>query len=380
MGMHWNARGALGLALLVVTACSSDKKDGTMGGSSAAGGAGRDAFGNLIGGGPNDPKGGTGSAAGGTGVAGAPTRNPDGSCSGGQARTSTAVPRVILVLDGSCSMSTNYPANGPDATRCSNNPASRWSQLQGALLDPTTGVVTRLQDKVEFGVAVFGTQPMCPITATPINPALGNLAAISGAVGAQPPGQYTPTGAALDWVYDNMILGDTPDMVHGPQIVILATDGQPNSCDNPMTNYQPSLDALMKGKAKNVTTYVISLADAGTDFQTHLQQLADLGSPNGTGHLYQPSNREELAADLELLIGGAVGCDLALNGTVSQGKECDGSVVTLNGDKLECNGPDGWILADSRHIRVQGAACDRLKNNADAILTATFPCGVFSVD
>lgn len=77
-----------------------------------------------------------------------------------------------------------------------------------------------------------------------------------------------------------------------------------------------------------------------------------------------------------MLIGGAVGCDIALNGTVEAGSECTGT-VTLNGRAVSCNDANGWVLADSRHVRLQGAACEELKNKQDSAVAAKFPCGVF---
>ena len=80
------------------------------------------------------------------------------------------------------------------------------------------------------------------------------------------------------------------------------------------------------------------------------------------------------------MIGGAVGCDVALNGWVQAGKECMGSTVTLGTEKLACNNANGWVLADPRHIRLQGTACDRFMRGGAGSLKVEFPCGVFTVD
>jgi hypothetical protein len=302
-------------------------------------------------------------------------------CAEGVVRASRVTPRVILVLDGSCSMSTDYPSSGgQSASECVNSDGSRWAALRRALLDPNTGVVTRLAGLVEFGLVVFGTQPSCPLTADPIVPALNNAGAIEGSIGQVPPGLYTPTGAALDYVYNNLILPVMPDSDMGPQIVVLATDGEPNSCDEPRTDYGPSLAASQLGAQLGVTTYVISLAGAQGEFHDHLQELANLGA--GTGNdatLYEPSTPEQLSADLELLIGGSVGCDIALNGEVNPASACQGS-VTLNGQPVACDDPNGWILVDPRHIRLQGAACDQLMRDMNISLSANFPCSVFDPD
>jgi hypothetical protein len=302
-------------------------------------------------------------------------------CADGIVRTSRVTPRVILLLDGSCSMSSNYPSDGQSARECVNNPGSRWSALRNALLDPAQGVVTRLAGAVEFGLVVYGTQPNCPLTGEPIMAQLDNLNAIQGALGEVPPGMFTPTGAALDYVYRNLIEPVSPDSDMGPQIVVLATDGEPNSCDDAETDYQPSLQASELGRSMGITTYVVSLAGAQGEFHEHLQQLANLGKGfdaqgGQMATLYEPSTPEALAADLELLIGGAVGCDVALNGEVNVNAACQGT-VTLNEQPVACNDPNGWVLIDPRHIRLQGAACEQLKNDNTISLKADFPCSIF---
>jgi hypothetical protein len=34
-----------------------------------------------------------------------------------------------------------------------------------------------------------------------------------------------------------------------------------------------------------------------------------------------------------------------------------------------------WTLVGGNTIRLQGAACDALKNSANPVVTASFPCG-----
>ena len=358
--------------LLVVSAgCSSSSHQGDGSGSQGGG-----PFSNAASG----PA--TGSSGSGSGSGSGATGTGNGNCADGLVRTSHVTPRVVLVLDGSCSMTTNYPANGAQSeTQCRENPNGRWAALRNALIDPQRGVVTQLQNVVEFGVAVFGTQPQCPFPINPIGPALNNLQAIQNSLPTVQPGEYTPTGMALDMIYDAL---DTQqvDSDAGPEIVILATDGEPNSCGDARTDYQSSIDAVTKGQMKGIRTYIISLADSSGEFHDHLQQLANIGAaanPGTNAPLYEPTNPAELEADLQGLVGGAVGCDIALNGSVDTGQECQGS-VKFNGTPLECNGPDGWVLTDPRHIRLQGKACDDLKAAGTGAIDAAFPCGVFTVD
>lgn len=363
----------MGALLALALGCGGDDDDG--GGNPfdnpGGGSSGFAGLGGSSGGGSGNSGNGSGATGGGL---------PTG-CAEGTVRTSRVTPRVILLLDGSCSMSTDYPSNGESSTECTDNGGSRWAALRNALLDPNAGVVSRLAGVVEFGLVVYGTQPMCPLTADPILPALDNLAPIQGALGDAPPGMFTPTGAALDYVYRNLIEPASPDEDMGKQIVVLATDGEPNSCDEARTDYEPSLQASELGKSMGITTYVISLAGAQGEFHDHLQQLANLGAGfdaqgGQQAMLYEPSTPEQLAAALETLIGGAVGCDIALNGDVNVNAACQGT-VTLNNQPVACNDPNGWILLDSRHIRLQGSSCDQFKNDMNASFKANFPCSIF---
>ena len=169
-----------------------------------------------------------------------------------------------------------------------------------------------MQNVVEFGVVVFGTAIKCPIPGSPVNrreqPRAHHPLVPAGSR------HVHPTGPALDWVYDNLITASGgPDDRSGPQIVILATDGEPNSCGGGggrgnQTNYQPSIDALRKGTDKGATTYVISLADASGPFHDHLQELANLGNPSAmAGHALRASSPEQLEANLQSLVSAAVG-------------------------------------------------------------------------
>ena len=314
----------------------------------------------------------------------------DDSCANGLVSATRVPPKVILVLDGSCSMSTDYPANGAQsASQCTRNTRGRWTALRNALVGPT-GVVPKLDQAVAFGLVVYGTEPRCPIPGQAVTAALGNAALIQAGLPQIQPGMYTPTGPALDWVYDNMITALGPDARGAPQIVILATDGEPNSCGGTGlgfgrgasdTNYQPSIDAVKKGTMKGATTYVISVADATGPFHDHLQTLANLGNPatNGKAMLYEPASPDQLAQTLDMLALAAVSCDIQLNGSILLDQACAGK-VTLNGVALGCNDPNGWMPIDDRNIRLLGSACQELRAVTDSPIEANFACSGFRPD
>jgi len=283
-------------------------------------------------------------------------------------------PTVMLVVDGSQSMVTNMYGAG-----------TRWDAIRNALIDPAMGVVPALQDLVKFGLAVYGTMPTCPLPLNVVMPALANAAAVTTGLPAQPPGMFTPTGRALSDVVDMLpdpVTGD-PDVMIEPQIIVLATDGDPNDCNldpfagGGMANYQPSIDAAMKLQAKHQKMYVISVGmDAAV---THLQEMANIGAGmpremTPGAPVFYPEDPTQLAATLKQLVGEEISCVVTLEGQgVIVGKECGGT-VTLNGTPLQCNGDNGWRLNDSLHIELLGEPCEQFKMSASAQLIANFPC------
>ena len=69
-----------------------------------------------------------------------------------------------------------------------------------------------------------------------------------------------------------------------------------------------------------------------------------------------------------------VPCAAALGSAVLL-SACGGD-VELNGMPLGCGDPNGWDALDMNHIELRGTACDTLLHTTDAMVTATFPCGI----
>jgi hypothetical protein len=386
---------ALGLALAACfPACSSDVRDpGGTGTSTNASGS--------IGAGPSRSP---GAARGGSGAA------PGATCAQGLATTSPITPTVWLVVDGSGSMDERFESS------------TRWVALRAALMDPG-GVVASLQPAVRFGLVLYdgpadggitscfapqnidpsclcisGFEPFCcqagcggmPAAApsTPaecanlmvVQPALSNHAALDAAFPAQPLGGSTPTDRALQRVVSEfaMLAPPQPDTRSGPVIVILATDGAPNDTCIGMLNVadldveQRVLDVVGDGVQMGLRMFVISLAGDDAGLRSHLQQVAELGSPGQPP--FEPSTKDELVDALQNIVGGAT-CQVALDGTVTVGQECSGEVA-LNGESLSCNATDGWRLVDDHTFQLTGAACTRFLASPSSV-TARFPCGVF---
>jgi hypothetical protein len=277
---------------------------------------------------------------------------------------------------------------------------SRWEAMHTALMDPVEGVVARLQSVAYFGMVLYAgnidqpivfpwdpapppsTEP-CPQLIT-VDPQLNSYDALDQSFPDQPLGGWTPTALALKEAYRFI---PNPESVSendpGHRYVVLCTDGEPNDCadsadaitDGPDTDFEGPVSAVTEAANNGVKTFVVSLASGGAQFQQHLEQLAQTGSTGSPA--FSPATTDDLVRRLTEIVGGAVGCRVLLNGTVAVGEECRGEVL-LNGQVLQCNGPDGWILADEKHIELQGTACETLMNNPTAILHAGFPCDVFT--
>jgi hypothetical protein len=391
MNMHrgglWSA--AL-MAALSVCACSGDDdgsnesttctEDDPFANECDAGSAGGAASGSRAGSGASGMNGSGSSGTNGRSGSGGSTQTAGagGNCATAMASPSRIVPNIHLVVDGSCSMELELTSQEPYGSCDIEEPGAttRWGALRNALVGDPDGVVTRLQDVIAFGHYLYGTEPTCPLIGTPIAPATGQGETIRGAFPPAPPGSNTPTGPALQMVVDG-IPAVEPDSDLGPQIILLATDGAPNSCDDSTIDFQPSLQAAMAARDKGLTMYVLSLAEPSGEFAAHLQEMADIGLNQTGAPVYTPNSPEQLRQDLESLIGGAVGCDVRVNGRVDEARACEGD-VRVNGEPLVCG--EDWELAEASTLRLLGAACDRFRTDAAAMLTARWPCGAFVVD
>lgn len=331
------------------------------------------------------------------------TKLPDGVCAGATVTANRIIPTVYLVIDGSSSM--NAPFGG----------GTRWSVLREALVG-ANGVVTKLESAVMFGMTIYGNSNpmMCPMLVEVKPPALNNLMTMSSMYPMVETGGGTPTGEALQGVIDSL-----PDfsqvVLDGPQpkapIVILATDGEPNGCNQALAaaatcatmsddlvaclgdlvgqlaaapaNYDTTLKAVTTARDKMIPVWVISLA-AGLNNIPDLQRTANIGAGLDDNAMpgapiYSPQNPDDLTNTLVKLIGDVVDCTVELNGTLDVARACEGT-VNMNGMPLACGADEGWKPVDPKHIALQGMACQQFKSDPSVFLDARFPCGVVQPD
>jgi hypothetical protein len=362
-------------------------------------------------GGPPMTQGGPSTGTSGTGAS-------DMECASARVHTAISTPVILFVVDGSGSMCDAFGGS------------TRWQALRTALLEPTNGLVYRLQSQVVFGTMIYdGTidllvaataqggsmspecagmyleskaMGMCP-QLIQVAPALDNAAALDAAFPATELGGSTPTHTAMKSAVDLMagMISTNPDILNSPLYIILATDGAPNDIcvggvgGDSSVQQQAVIAEVDRAAASNITTFVISLAGDDAALQAHLETVADHGQPmNPDAKAFSPMVPEELANTLTLLVGGAIGCEVTLDGTVTAGRECLGSVA-MNGNALPCckesagswtcnDAPvadaSGWRLKDERTVELIGEQCVSFLTASEASLEARFPCDVFRPD
>jgi hypothetical protein len=296
-------------------------------------------------------------------------------CQMADVSASRVIPTVILVIDQSGSMT--QPFGG----------GTRWQVLRDFLLK-SDGLIASLQTQIRFGLAMYsaverpdnsGTME-CPIV-TSVTPKLMNFAAISDIYTKANPLSETPTGDAIDKIVGTLPKPE-PDKPVDPVVLILATDGEPDRCEelNPQNGQEEAVTAVKHAFSMGIRTYIISVGDEVS--AKHQQDVANAGigrmpaDPKDNAPYWNAMDDTTLRSALTEIIAAQVSCDVTLEGKVQNGNPCDGT-VELNGTKLTCKGSDGWELSsDAKHIRLLGKACSDFKTIKDSMVHARFPCTV----
>lgn len=328
-----------------------------------------------------DNPGGTGAGTGGTSGAGAGGGDGGGSeCPDARVRASRVTPTVMLLIDQSSSMETDFGGTG-----------SRWDVLRDFLLEEPNGLIADLQSQVRFGLAMYsatsgGSDPLpigeCPMI-TSVPPALDNYTAISDIYRNADVIEDTPTGDSIDAVINSLEISTNPDIMNDPIVLILATDGEPDRCEelDPQNGQQEAIAAATRAYEMGVRTFIISVGDEVSD--QHQQDMANAGLGVQPGEpdaeYWEVGDDASLRAALNEIVGSQLGCEVQLSGSVASGDACEGT-VTLNGQALGCGDENGWELTTPRTIRLLGSACDALKAGEDVLLDVSFPCSVHVVD
>ncbi len=273
-------------------------------------------------------------------------------------------PTVVLLIDRSGSMNEGF---GGD---------SRWNVAREALVDPETGFVSILDDEIRFGLTMYAgatdSEP-CPYLSG-VAPGLGNYDAIATLYNNSEPLQNTPTSEAINAVAADLAADTTP----GTKVIVLVTDGMPDTCTNPESQDQAAQDASVAAVeaafASGVLSYVISVGTA--DENGHFQDLANAGLGVDSGATYyEAMDQAALTQAFDEIINGVRACIFNLQGEVEEGREAE-CTVTVNDDALTLGDPDGWRLNSVSQIELVGASCESIQEG-DVTVDVDCPCGAF---
>ncbi len=276
-------------------------------------------------------------------------------------------PTVILVIDQSSSM------HDPLGT------GTRWNVLRDFLLKDD-GLIKSLESKMRFGLATYSARSedpadVCPLVAS-VEPALDNYAAIAASYRSAEPIEDTPTGDSIDKIV-NGLPQPAPDAPRDPVVLVLATDGEPDRCEQldpqgPEAQAE-TIAAVKRAYGMNVQPFVIGV---GAEIsKAHQQDVANAGVGAAAGQnapYWTADDDQTLRTALTDIIGAQVSCDVELKGRV-EGDPCAGT-VSLSGRALGCKDKDGWELTDPSHVRLLGQACDMFKREEVSTLNISFPC------
>jgi hypothetical protein len=286
---------------------------------------------------------------------------PDANCPAVHFSAMAVTPSIELLVDRSGSM---------DTTDISPN---RYSAITTGLVG-ASGVVMAEQSRAYFGAALFAADQMPCLTLSGFTAprALDNATAIKTLLDNHPPNNgNTPTAPAIDAIAADFAANPPP--AGSPPIIVLATDGEPNSCGGGADDPGPSLTSAKAAYNAGIRLFILGLAGLNTSY---LQDMANAGigvPANGPNAPYFTANSPTQLSDaLNQIIGGVLSCDLGISGQVDPTYASSGT-VTLDGQTL-VYGTD-WTVINGTTIELQGAACQKLKTDTNPVVDAAFPCG-----
>jgi hypothetical protein len=260
---------------------------------------------------------------------------------------------------------------------------NRWEAAHSAI----TSVVSQLDSIVRFGLTTYqsadgGSVPdECPIFDTQVSIALNNFSAINMSFPASfPGGEDTPTGESITELVIDLDAAGLP--TDGPTIIVLATDGEPDTCSVPDPQ-NGQAEAVAAATASHAAGYDIFVLSVGDDVgESHLQDMANVGvglaenGSEGDATFWVATDPASLEAAFNEIIGASISCEVKFDKAIAnRQRACDEGTITLGGSVLDC--PTEWKLQDGSNdtIVLLGAACDAWKAGG-VTLTAVFPCGV----
>ncbi len=308
------------------------------------------------------------------------------------------IPNVVLLIDQSGSMNSGSGfgetvddaiATGTyEAWDCGDDYDYRWNVVRNVLLHPDTGVVGPLEDRIRFGMSLYtsnGGGETCPILTT-VDIGLETRENMLEEFQCSDIKNDTPTRESLTETAEAL----AAQMLDGPQVIVLATDGAPDNCtcanwdDDTSSDCGPDArdaeqEAVVAEAARiyEELGIVVHVVDVSSPSQTSLHEHLSEVATAGGGEIFDGTDPGGLIDAFSIITSDVQSCAIDLNGSIAPGKE-DTGTVTLDGMELELDGPDGWVVNSSTQIELVGEACEATKAG-EASLDISFPCGAFIV-
>ncbi len=283
-------------------------------------------------------------------------------------------PTVVLLIDQSGSMTQNFD-DGKD----------RWETLRDTLSDPNSSLLNALDGSVRFGMVLYTSnggfgdddEPRtCPVLKK-VDIALDNFSAMSRMLSNNGPAGDTPTAESMEAVSAELLAFAE----EGPKSIILATDGDPDTCEDPDANDDDaskgrSVTAVQAAFDQGIPTRVISMGDEVT--ASHLKELAVAGTGGDqSAEAYTALETGQLVDAFNEIIGSVRTCDFTLQGTVEPRNASRGTVA-VDGQALEFEDPNGWEMPSNNTVRLLGQACERVQGDAAGV-AMSFPCDAIRI-
>lgn len=286
---------------------------------------------------------------------------PQDQCAELTVNLTEAIPTVVLLVDQSGSMTSRFGNQ------------NRWEATYASLMNPTTGLVATLQDRFRFGFALytsFNGGATCP-NLRDVRPDFNNFDAIDRVFSSSKPEDDTPTGAS--------ILGTMRQFeenpVRGPKILLLATDGEPDTCDVPdpgdntqrQAAQQETVAAAEEAFSRGVQTVVLSVGDQVGE--QHLQDVATAGAGGQTAPFYRANDPDQLKTTLEKIITGSRDCIFQVDGGILDPRLAPQGNIQVNGAPIPY-GDNGWVFHQDQQlcfgakqcIELKGSTCDSIQH------------------
>jgi hypothetical protein len=327
------------------------------------------------GGGGVDAGGGGGVDSGGGGPRDAFFPGFDATCDRITVEARPELANVLIVLDRSGSMYDFGPfGEGVD----------RWTPSVMAI----ESVTSALEDRLSFGLMLFGSDEECGTGAVRVPPAIMNAMAIRTALAGSPDAQTgggTPTSASLERARTELM------GVPGQSFVLLVTDGAPNCnpgldstscrCTNPAGCFFDSLNCLDDMRAvaavtalaaAGIPTFVIGY-DTGM-WADVMDRMAAAGDTGMTRHL-PVDDRASLESALMDIGGSVVSCSYELSAPPGDIRyvrvTVDGAMVDHESVRMDGS---GWRLEGDRTIELIGADCANVQDGEPHSIEVVVEC------